>query len=75
MLVKWQPWNACIYWLWGLGDINDENCHDMVGDDDYDDVNNANEDGDDQCIISVPLIDLTRADLISWSFVIVAGIS
>ena len=37
----------------------------MVGDDDYDDVNNANEDGDEQCMISVPLIDLTRADLIS----------
>jgi len=24
-----------------------ENCHDMVGDDDYDVVNNANDDGDD----------------------------
>ena len=75
MLVKWQPWNACIYWLWGLGDISDENCHDMVGDDDYDVVNNANDDGDEQCIISVPLIDLTRVDLISWSFEFAAEIS
>jgi len=47
VLVKWQPWNACIYWLWGFGDGKYENCHDMVGDDDYDVVNNANDDGDD----------------------------
>jgi len=30
-----------------LGDGKYENCHDMVGDDDYDVVNNANDDGDD----------------------------